>query len=57
MDQPNSEGLNKFKLLLKENVDPGGCLIPEATVKAKWEKLVYLINKFYPRGQTWNVAL
>lgn len=57
LDQLNNEGLNKFKLLLKGNVDPGCCSIPEATLEAKWEKLVYLINEYYPRGQTWNMAL
>ncbi|XP_048217226.1 NACHT, LRR and PYD domains-containing protein 14 [Perognathus longimembris pacificus] len=54
----NNNELYKFKLLLKDTVEPGCCPIPWVTLKkAKREKLANLMNEYYPGQQAWNVTL
>ncbi|XP_047373890.1 NACHT, LRR and PYD domains-containing protein 14 [Sciurus carolinensis] len=58
LEELNKEELNKFKLLLKETMEPEPCLIPWTAVKkAKREELANLMNKYYPGERAWNVTL
>lgn len=59
LEELNKEELNKFKLLLKnETVEPRDCQIPWAEVKkASREDLAYLMKKYFPGDQAWDVAL
>ncbi|KAM6174012.1 NACHT, LRR and PYD domains-containing protein 14 [Erethizon dorsatum] len=58
LEELNNEELNKFKLLLKETVELGHCLMPWTAVKtANRKQLANLINKYYPGKQAWNMTL
>nr|XP_051679495.1 NACHT, LRR and PYD domains-containing protein 14 [Oryctolagus cuniculus] len=58
LEELNKEEFNKFKLLLRETMEPGPCLIPWTAVKkAKREDLANLMNRYYPGEQAWSVTL
>ncbi|KAM5248493.1 NACHT, LRR and PYD domains-containing protein 14 [Ctenodactylus gundi] len=58
LEELDNEELNKFKLLLKDCVEPGQRVIPWAAVKkANREELANLVNKYYPGEEAWKVVL
>ncbi|XP_008584013.1 PREDICTED: NACHT, LRR and PYD domains-containing protein 14 [Galeopterus variegatus] len=58
LEELNKEELNKFKLFLKETMEPWHCLIPWTEVKrARREDLANLMQKYYPGEQAWDVTL
>ncbi|XP_042547702.1 NACHT, LRR and PYD domains-containing protein 14 [Dipodomys spectabilis] len=58
LEELNNSEFNKFKLLLKDTVEPGCCPIPWSTLKKiKREELSNLMSKYYPGQQAWNVTL
>ncbi|XP_013367206.1 PREDICTED: NACHT, LRR and PYD domains-containing protein 14 [Chinchilla lanigera] len=58
LEELNNEELNKFKLLLKETMAPGRCVMPWTAVKmANRKQLANLINKYYPGKQAWTITL
>ncbi|KAM4846320.1 NACHT, LRR and PYD domains-containing protein 14 [Thomomys bottae] len=57
LEELNNNELNKFKLLLKDNVEPGCCPIPWNTLKkARREEVANLMHKYYPGQQAWKVT-
>ncbi|XP_021098953.1 NACHT, LRR and PYD domains-containing protein 14 isoform X2 [Heterocephalus glaber] len=58
LEELNNEELNKFKLLLKETIEPEHCLMPWTAVKmADRQQLANLINKYYPEEQAQKMTL